>query len=309
MDHARTPGEFTFGALAVGGVVVLAFGNGIATGEPALTLLAATGIAVLVVGVVGACLALRAATVSVSGPTDATCGETIDWRVEVRGRGRTCSVRILDPPSDWYDTAARDGAIGGSISWLVPRRGLFSQVRVELRTSWPIGVFLRRRVLVVRLPRVLHAAPRPLAMPYLRAAVSQAASATSPTAGAGGDTARTVRPYVAGDPRRLVHWPTTARTGELAVRELEPPAADGIAVRLVLGPDPVVAERAAGHARGLGDAVLRAGDVLLLSTCERGRAVVEVVGTRRGLARRLARATAGDPPQLPVGWRSVELSS
>lgn len=39
----------------------------------------------------------------------------------------------------------------------------------------------------------------------------------------GGEQDVTTRPYVTGDDRRLVHWRTTARTGELAVRREEQP--------------------------------------------------------------------------------------
>ena len=45
------------------------------------------------------------------------------------------------------------------------------------------------------------------------------------------DVVRAVRPYVAGDPARLVHWPTSARRGELVVREHDPPANEGARAR------------------------------------------------------------------------------
>ena len=83
---------------------------------------------------------------------------------------------------------------------------------------------------------------------------------------AGGESVRTVRPYVPGDPARLVHWPTSARRGELVVKEQEPPPAQGIALIVDLrGIDP---EGAASEAAGIGQATLAAGGVVWLGTCE-----------------------------------------
>jgi len=53
-----------------------------------------------------------------------------------------------------------------------------------------------------------------------RGAGGREGSRARKTLGAGGDL-RGVRPYVAGDDWRHVHWATTARTGNLAVREFE----------------------------------------------------------------------------------------
>lgn len=306
MESARAPGEFTFVALAMGGVVVLAFGNGVATGEPALTLLAASGIAVLVVGVVGAWLALRGSTVGVHAPRDATVGDLVLLRIDVHAR-RSCTARVLDPATRW--SAITPELREATLGWTAPRRGVCRQVAVELRTTWPLGVFLRRRVLLVPLPGAMHIAPKPVAGAVDLGGAPIDASAASGAIAPSGDAARSVRPYVAGDPRRAVHWPTTARTGRLAVRELEPPAATGVAIRLRLVADRVANDRAAGRARALGDQALRDGAVVLLCSCEPGRQVREIVGSPRALARRLARATEGEPPPAPAGWTVAEVAS
>jgi uncharacterized protein (DUF58 family) len=292
-------GEFTFGALAVGGIVVLAIGNGLSSGEPALTLLAAFGVALIVLGVSGAVWALHDVSVVLSAPADAAVGSEVAIEVELQRRGAreptsgcACEVRLLDPPTEWHSAFVGER---GTLRWRAPRRGVVSALRVEVRSSWPFGMFQRRRVFVVALPDRLHVIPRPIAMPYLPRATSGDGVQARASVAQPGDLVRSVRPYQAGDPQRLVHWPSTARTGELMLREFEPPATHGVAVRLVLVRDPALAEPAAGRAYGFGQSVLRSRHALLLMTREAGGDVVGPVATERELGRRLARAVAGEP--------------
>jgi uncharacterized protein (DUF58 family) len=122
----------------------------------------------------------------------------------------------------------------------------------------------------------------------------------------GGDTVRAVRPYVPGDPARLVHWPTSARRGTLVVREHEPPPIVGVALVVDLNGFPDHVEDAASRAAGIGRATLEAGGAVWCCTCEADGPVSAPVADRRDLGRRLARATAGEPAPPPPGW-PVEL--
>lgn len=311
-----TPGEFTFGALAMAGVVVLAFGNGVATGEPALTLLAALGIATIAVGVVGSVASLRSVTVSARAPADAVAGDAVEVEVAIAGARRPLAVRILGPATQWHEACGGDH---GPIAWTVPRRGVYPSLRVEVCTTWPLGLFLRRKVFVATLPVALAAAPRPIAdLDERPPTATPDGSGATPRSGAG-DTVRAVRPYVVGDPGRLVHWPTSARTGALVVREFERLDARGVVLRVVLPRDPGAADIVAGRAAGLGLAVLRSGDALVVASCEAGIGVIEAVGHDLQLGRRLARAGPGEPPSAvpgttpgmspasPLGWTVVEV--
>jgi uncharacterized protein (DUF58 family) len=127
-------------------------------------------------------------------------------------------------------------------------------------------------------------------------------------AGAGvalrGDSVRSVRPYVTGDPSHLVHWPSTARTGQLVVRELDPPAAAGLALVVDLndpagdGTAELVASQVAGGAEGL----LAGGSRVMLCTVEPAGPVVAEVRSSEQVRQRLARAVAGPPPPPPPHW-------
>lgn len=310
-ERPRAPGEFTFGALAVTGVVVLALGSAATSGEPALGLLAAFGTALLVLGVIGPNVVLARVAVDLGAPADATVGREVAVEVEIRRephhgsrrRGRaaqpaqgaapaTCTVRVLDPPSEWH--ATRVGG-RGVIRWRPPRRGVYATMRVEVRSAWPFGVFLRRRVFVVTLSDMLHVAPAPVDVGYRAGAVGADGHAASVATRSDGDTVRSVRPYIAGDSIRRIHWPSTARAGELMTRELEPPASRGLVLKVCLAPEPSRSEPAASRALGLGIAVLHHGDRLVVATCERGGDVVAPVVTQRELGRRLARAVPGEP--------------
>ena len=77
-----------------------------------------------------------------------------------------------------------------------------------------------------------------------------------------------MREYVDGDPIRLVHWPSTARTGAVMVRELEGPQRPRLVVVVDLRGAESEAEIAASRASGLALAALAAGTLVDLATVE-----------------------------------------
>lgn len=104
-------------------------------------------------------------------------------------------------------------------------RGVYRWQGVELRTATPLGLFWCRRQQPVKAVAVIY--PRALALSRcpvvdeLGQDVSQLRqSNVRPQTLVEGVT-RTLRPYRWGDPTRLIHWRTSARHGELRVRELE----------------------------------------------------------------------------------------
>jgi len=212
-------------------------------------------------------------------------------------------VRTLDPPSAWHYAV---GATDGTIRHLAVRRGVYSALRVEVRGSSPLGVFVRRRVLVVPLGATLSVAPRPLRMTWRPEVVpvDSARDAHQVAPRLGGDAVRSVRPYVPGDPARLVHWATSARRASLVVRELEPPPQLGLAIVVDLRAGGGQAEDAASRAAGLARAVLVGGGECVLVTSELSGPVGEAVYDASQIGRRLAAAIAGPLLEAPRGWPS-----
>ena len=293
------PGDLTLASIVLFTLGAYGVAAGAATGEQAVVAVGIFAFTLFVVGIVWPVVSLSRLDVEVVAPSDATVGEAVNLRVIVKGRAARIDVRVLDPSGSWWSTAA---PTNGFVPHVASRRGVFGYVRVQLRTSAPIGVFVRTRTLRVQLPAPTTVAPRArVAPPSLGPVPDEMFATASPrlTRG-GGDTVRTVRPYVPGDPARLVHWPTSARRGELVVREHEPPPAVGVAIVVELrGEQP---EAAASHAMGIGLATLASGGIVWCCTNEDGIEVSELVADGRDLGRRLARATAGPPGTPPEGW-------
>jgi uncharacterized protein (DUF58 family) len=262
-------------------------------------------IAVLVVGIVWPLVAVRRVALTASSVTDATVGDLVPVEIDLRGRVGPCEVRALDPTGAWHRVA---GAGAGTLHHLAERRGVFDGLRVEVRVTAPLGVLAAHQVHWVELPRPIAVAPRPLAVDWRQVtAPSEGGGRPQGVGRPGGDLVRSVRPYAAGDPAHLVHWPSTARTGTLVVKELEPPAPTGqvIVVDLrALGDD---VERAASYAYGAARAVLAQGGVLVLCTAEVDGACTAAVGSLLQAGRRLARAVDGVPGTPPPGWPIVEI--
>ncbi len=286
---------FTLGAYGVAA--------GAATGQEAVVAVGVFAFTLFTVGIVWPIWSTARLGVSVTAPTDAVVGDEVVLRIEIEGRSARVDVRGLDPAGNWWRTAA---PADGRLPHTAARRGVFRTLRVQIRTSAPLGVFVRTRTLRVELPAPILVAPRPTVAPaQLLPLPDERLSTGSPLIVHGsGDTVRAVRPYAPGDPARLVHWPTSARRGEIVVREYEPPPALGVALVVDLrGPNP---EAAAGRAAGIGAATLAAGGIVWCSTFEEGEPVGGLVGDVRALGRRLARAGSGQPPDPPAGW-PVEL--
>lgn len=105
------------------------------------------------------------------------------------------------------------------------RRGIYRWQTLYLRTAAPLGLFWCRRSRTVKTiaivyPTVLPLTQCPLIDEMGRDNSLQLNSDRRTQAATEGLT-RSLRPYRWGDPTRFVHWRTSARYGELRVRELE----------------------------------------------------------------------------------------
>lgn len=117
----------------------------------------------------------------------------------------------------------------GSYRWvyslIAARRGVYRWHTVQLRTATPLGLFWCRRSHEVPATAIVYPTVLPLTSCPLLDEMGQEDRTQSyshrhfQTATAG--LTRSLRPYRVGDPIRLIHWRTSARYGELRVRELE----------------------------------------------------------------------------------------
>jgi uncharacterized protein (DUF58 family) len=91
-----------------------------------------------------------------------------------------------------------------------------------------------------------------------------------------------VREYVEGEPLRAVHWPTSARRGELMVRDLEDAPRDGIAVVLDVDAAGVAGPRGASS---LDEAVRAAAGITRAHAARSRRALLVIAATEPGVYR------------------------
>ena len=268
---------------------------------------------ILAVGLVGPGVVTGRAKVSiVETPGDATAGLPVQLLATSTTRLR---VRPVGPPGPEafvgpHRTRARAGTrlsapVTGAgedgsgarphaqpVTLVPPRRGVHDGVALEVSSAAPFGLLWWRKTVVVDLPRTLSVGPRlgqPLPLPR---------GGEDATGGGRLDTAvqigepRGVRPYRPGDQRRWVHWPATAHSGELMVREMEGPTAEPVALEIRLPADADAAEKMAERAMATVVALVDRGASVLLTTTEAGGPRTGAVGDRRSAGRRLARAVS-----------------
>lgn len=105
------------------------------------------------------------------------------------------------------------------------QRGVYRWQTLQLRTAAPLGLFWCRRNQIVKAIAVVYPMVLPLTQCPLIDEMGRDVNAKIQSAqraqGATEGVTRTLRPYRWGDPIRLIHWRTSARYGELRVRELE----------------------------------------------------------------------------------------
>lgn len=168
-------------------------------------------------------------------------GATALALVEVSRPTRAAPPRQIDIVFD-EDDAVIDLPpldVGGTVLRSLPldtsRRGLRTVGPVTILRTDPFGVLERRHRLTETRTLVVH--PRTVRLPGGAAGIVRDLEGDSAAERAADDVSfHSLREYVPGDDRRLVHWRSSARHGSLLVRQFEPSRrADAL---IVLSTDP-----------------------------------------------------------------------
>lgn len=294
----------------------------------------AAAVGVLAVGVVWPCVSVLVVSIRAADRSARR------WRRQLRvGESASVPVRLGPRLSEvalrWVDSTEVVNVSAGAtcdadVPLLAVRRGRYRSLSVWVESDAPFGIVRASRVVSIEPARALEVGPRQIPVDLLTKSDAGLVGELATTAtGHGGDTTRSVRPYVSGDPAHLVHWPTSARTGDLVVREMEPPADRAVAVVVDLGgrrsdaadppglPVMPTTPLADGDDRAVEGAVARAAAVVaelrargtrvLLCTAEPvGRS--DEVGDDATVLSRLAGATAGEPGAVPHGWSVLRIT-
>lgn len=178
---------------------------------------------------------LRRLTVERQTPEAVSVGDVLQLRLTLHNASAQPKtlLKVVDriPPALGHpiETVVEVVPPFGSWTWhseqRATRRGIYHWQQVELRTGAPLGLLWTSRSHLAPVQAMVH--PQVLALtscpiidqmgrdPSLQM-LSQHLAQASPDG-----MTRSLRPYRWGDSMRLIHWRTSAKLGELRVRELE----------------------------------------------------------------------------------------
>ena len=308
------PANLSRPALSLAAVAFALFGVARTTGSGWLIVILTGIAAVVALAAVLPPFGLRNVRVAVEAPREGTVGRTAELTLEVTAGGTASAARRpvkllplgFDGPWTGVVTPAR-----GQLPLIPLRRGVYTSVLLDVRSAAPLGLVWWKRKVLVELPRPFEVGPMPIHVRLDPPRGSEdMGTDDGRVASSLADAVKTVREYVAGDPIKLIHWPATARAGELMVKELEAPVAPVlcIAVDLRRGDDAAV-EDAASRAAGLALAAITAGVPVTLLTAEATGPRSGPVSSPGDVNRRLARAIAGGLPSPPRGTDPIVVSA
>jgi uncharacterized protein (DUF58 family) len=193
------------------------------------------------------------------------------------------------------------------VGWEVtlPARGRRRLPRLRATTGFPFGLFVKTGPPLLFDQEVLvYPAVRPVRPRELGEAVSGEAAARR--RGRGHDLYN-LRAYRAGDEPHLIHWPTSAKSGSLMVRELEEDTTEDTRIMLTGrgAADGARLEGALSEAASLAVHLLRRGTGVELA----GAAGVVPLGRGLGQERRILTALALYDPPSPGGGAAAGLTT
>ena len=213
--------------LIVGAGVLFFLGTNVQAGW--LFVLAACLVGAVVAGVLLPVRMVRGLDIDRRAPAEVHQGDAVIVELGIvnRSRGMRLGLVVDDPflePVAIAVPALRPGTRAEVVTTRAARRrGVQASAAAVARSSAPFGVGEHRRMLPVSgaetlvLPKVVPLGPLPFVRP---AATTDHAIHTAPRRGHGPEYLG-IREYRSGDSMRHVHWPSTARTGVVMVREFE----------------------------------------------------------------------------------------
>lgn len=231
-NRAVTP---AYAGLLLCGMTVFFFGS--ATNTMAGWLYALSGGTLALLGVAAFLPAKSLRSLEVRrrpiAPVSAGDKITIELEIENRAREPKTLLQVIDilpfvlsePVVSPIEMIEPESTYTHTYYLAVQQRGVYRWQEVHLRTAAPLGLFWCRRRHPVKAVAVVYPQVLPLRTCPLIDRIGQEDSpqfydrSRSQTATVG--LTRNLRPYRHGDPTRLIHWRTSARYGELRVRELE----------------------------------------------------------------------------------------
>jgi uncharacterized protein (DUF58 family) len=252
-------------ALAGGALALFLVGTNVQAGW--VLVIAALLLGVLVLGAILPARGFRGLVVARRVPRTATAGQRVPVTISVTNTGSrsrplisidddfcgraTAVVDVIRPREARDYSSRRTGA----------RRGVHAGGECRVSSGAPFGVAVAKRRFAVSSPIVVY--PRTFDAPATQMLGLGTWRAPAPV----GDTS-SVRDYVRGDPLRHVHWRSSARRGELMVREFDAEKRAEVTVAAEAPADADAADAVATIACSLGLSFLASGEVRLVAPGE-----------------------------------------
>jgi uncharacterized protein (DUF58 family) len=165
-----------------------------------------------------------------------TAGDELKVELEIHNQGKqpVALVQIADilpfvlgqPVQQAIESISPQASYRWTYYYPTQRRGLYRWNNIELASAAPLGLFWCRRARqnqasAMVYPPVLKLSHCPLVDHMGQEDSLRGDPSGTPIHTATEGLTRTLRPYRTGDPIRLIHWRSSARYGELRIRELE----------------------------------------------------------------------------------------
>lgn len=223
-----------YGGWLMGGLALFFFGAATNTMAGWLYVISGIMIAILLLGAVSPIQTLRGMELHRIPIAPVSVGDPLRLELEIFNRTNRLKTLIqveelLPPPFAPLRTVVEQIPARATHCWSADlpteQRGVYRWQTVQFRTAAPLGLFWRHCTLpapakAIVYPTVLRLTQCPLVDQLGQDTNRSVASLYQSRLATEGIT-RTLRPYRWGDSTRLIHWRSSARYGELRVRELE----------------------------------------------------------------------------------------
>ena len=170
------------------------------------------------------------------------------------------TVEVMDSAGRVIYVPKLEAGADRTVTWegTFTARGRQRLPGVRVATRFPFGLFLKAGLPARAEEIVVY--PALVAIPDMRERASAGNGAAALPRRGRGDDVYNLREYRPGDDQRFIHWRSSAKTGELIVREVAEEAADDARIVLVgAGRDRERLERALSEAASLAVHLLRGG--------------------------------------------------
>jgi uncharacterized protein (DUF58 family) len=224
----------------LGGITICFFGAAINTMAGWLYVISGVSCALLFIAAILPARSLKSLTIRRRNIEPVTAGEDLVMEFEVTNQSKqtVTLLNVLDvlplvlqrqshhSNKHAINTIAPLGSYSFSNYYPTERRGVYRWHTVELRSGAPFGLFWSRRAHYLEATAIVYPQVLPLSSCPLIDEIGLDESLNgnpngNPYAVATEGLVREIRPYRVGDPIAKVHWRSSARYGELRVRELE----------------------------------------------------------------------------------------